>query len=268
MFVDTHCHMNMMVKQSFDTPLQESDYPLIREIIKEAQDAQVGIIVNVGTSLVESSNCVAIAQHFQNVFATVGIHPCDASDTWKNDFIEIVGFVKEKERNKIVGIGEVGLDFFHKPFNEQRQKDCLKAHLDLGLEHGLAFSFHVRNAGEEFLYEIEPYKKDISRAVIHCFQQDKNFAQTIVEWGFYVGVDAPITYPKAQDLRDVLVMIPLEHIVLETDAPFLPPQELRGKQNRPVYIPRIAQALADIKGVTLETLATVTTKNARTLFGL
>lgn len=268
MFVDTHCHMNMMVKQSFDTPLQEVDYPLIANIIGSARAAGVELIVNVGTSLVESINCIEIAKRFESVFATVGIHPCDATDTWQKDFQEIEALTKKKEMNKIVGIGEVGLDFYHKPFNVQRQKDCLKAHLELGLEHGLAFSFHVRDAGEEFLYFIEEYKRDITRAVIHCFQQDKDFAQTVVEWGFYVGVDAPITYPKAQNLRDVLKTIPLENMVLETDAPFLPPQAYRGTQNKPEYIPQFALVLAELKGVRLEELAAITTKNARALFGL
>jgi len=266
MFVDTHCHLNMLVKKEFDVLLTHDQIEAIDAIVQEAYAAGVEKIINVGTSLPESINSVAIAKRYPTIFATVGIHPCDATESWYHDFKEIETLVKNKEENKIVGVGEVGLDFYHKPFFRQRQEDAFKAHIELAIEHQLPLSIHVRDAGDELLEVLEPYVKNITGAVIHCFSQNQQFATTVLEWGLYVGIDAPITYPKNELLRDIVRNIPLSHIILETDAPFLPPQEYRGKQNRPAYIPLFAQTVADLKKVTLAVVQDVTTANVKKLF--
>ena len=167
-----------------------------------------------------------------------------------------------------MAIGEVGLDFYHKPFDAPRQRDCFKAHIELALEHNLALSIHVREAGQELLRVLDEYHKQIKRAVIHCFSQPQDFADEVLKWGFYLGIDAPITYPKNELLRSVVINAPLTSLVLETDAPFLPPQALRGKKNHPAYIAMFAGVIADLKGVSVEEVAAVTTKNAQKLFGL
>ncbi|MBY0353371.1 TatD family hydrolase [Candidatus Babeliales bacterium] len=268
MFVDTHCHLNMMVKTEFDTLLKPEHFVLVHDIIEQAKRAGVTQIINVGTSLPESMNSVALAQHFDNVYATVGLHPCDCTPTWRKDFEDIVRLVKNKEENKIKAIGEVGLDFYHKPFDAQRQVDAFKAQIELALEYNLPLVIHVRDAGEELLRVLEEYVKEIKGATIHCFSQKQDFADIVVGWGFYIGIDGPITYPKNDELRSIVKATPLEHIILETDAPFLPPQQYRGKQNSPVYLPLFAQTIADLKGVSLEELARQTTANATKLFDL
>lgn len=268
MFIDTHCHINIMVKESFDRLLTQEELLLAKADVEQAAQAGVTTIINVGTSLVESLNCIALAQMYPQIFATVGIHPCDATDSWRADFEVIAQKAQHAEEHKIVGIGEVGLDFYHKPFDKQRQKDCFKAHIELALRHNLALSIHVREAGEELLYVLDEYHKEIKRAVIHCFSQNQDFADVVLGWGFYLGIDAPITYPKNELLRSVVTKAPLSALVLETDAPFLPPQHLRGKKNHPSYIPLFAQLIADLKGVLIEEVARVTSDNARHLFGL
>jgi TatD DNase family protein len=268
MFIDTHCHINIMVKETFDRELTSDELTAAAAVIEQAKAAGVQTIINVGTSLIESLNCIALAQRYPEVFATVGIHPCDATASWREDFKVITQKAKEWERLRIVGIGEVGLDFYHKPFDAQRQKDCFKAHIELALEHNLGLSIHVRDAGEELLYVLDEYRKQINRAVIHCFSQSQDFANTVLEWGFYLGIDAPITYPKNEQLRNVVANTPLTSLVLETDSPFLPPQELRGKKNHPAYIPKFVSWIADLKGVSVEEVAAITTRNAQRLFGL
>lgn len=268
MFTDTHCHLNMMVEKKFNEPLQEKHLPLINEIIDEAQRNHVSTIINVGTSLEESKNSIFIAQHFTNVYATVGIHPCDTSANWPSEFKQLKQLVQEKEQYKIVGIGETGLDFYHKPYNAERQKDAFQAHIELALEYDLGLVIHVRDAAEATLRVLEPYARDIKRATIHCFVQDQTFADIVTQWGFYIGIDGPITYPKNEHLRTIVQHVSIEHIVLETDAPFLPPQPFRGKQNRPSYIPVFASLIADLKKMSLEQLAQATSKNAQNLFGL
>lgn len=268
MFIDTHCHINIIAKESFDQEMTSGQIDAASVYVEQAKAAGVNTIINVGTSLIESLNCIALARRYTEIFATVGIHPCDASSSWKKDFSVLAQKAKQAEANKIVGIGEVGLDFFHKPFDKQRQIDCFKAHIELALELKLALSIHVRDAGEELLYVLDEYRREIDRAVIHCFSQSQDFANTVLAWGFYLGIDAPITYPKNEQLRSIVANTPLESLVLETDAPFLPPQAFRGKKNYPAYLPLFVPVIAELKNCSIEEVGSVTTKNAKRLFGL
>lgn len=268
MFIDTHCHLNMMVQKEKNEPLRDVHYPLIQNIIDVAHKNGVITIINVGTSLDESKNSISIAARFPSVLATVGIHPCDIVEGWRNEFKVLEQLVKEKEQHKIVGIGETGMDFYHKPFDQQRQRDAFKAHIELALRYELGLVIHVRESGDEVLRVLDEYVKEIKVATIHCFAQGLDFAKVVTDWGFYIGIDAPITYPKNELLREVVRKVSLDHIVLETDAPFLPPQQFRGKQNHPAYIPIFAQTVAELKEVSLEQLAQATSRNAKKLFSL
>ncbi len=268
MFIDTHCHLNIMVKKEFNQQLQENHFPIIQDIINKAMDNGVSTIINVGTSLMESKNSIAIAQRFKSVYATVGIHPCDCSESWRDEVKILEKLVKEKEHHKIVAIGEIGLDFYHKPYDQQRQRDAFKAQIELALRYDLGLVIHVRDAGDELLRVLEEYVKEIKAATIHCFAQTLDFAKVVTDWGFYIGIDAPITYPKNEQLREVVRAISIDHLVLETDAPFLPPQQFRGKPNHPSYIPLFAEVIAELKNVSLEQLAQTTTHNAKKLFGI
>ncbi len=267
MFIDTHCHLNMIVKKGFDTPLTQNHFLMIEHILKQARKEGVEKIITIGTSIIESQNSIFIAKRFEKVFAVVGLHPCDCTTDWQKDFLEIEKLVKKKESNKIVGIGETGLDFFHKPFNKQRQIDAFKAHIELALQNDLSIVVHVRESGQEVLQILDEYKNEI-KGVIHCFMHKKDFANIVLQWGFYVGLNAPITYPKNQWFCDFIPDIPLDKILLETDSPFLPPQQFRGKQNLPSYIPIFAKVIADLKGIELSGLEKVTTLNAEKLFGI
>ncbi|HLJ31148.1 MAG TPA: TatD family hydrolase [Candidatus Babeliales bacterium] len=267
MLIDTHCHINMMVKNSFDTPLQPEDLPKAQTIVEQAHERQVSLIINVGTRKIENQNCILLAQTFPSVFATVGIHPND-SDTWQEDFTLLKSWVQQKEQNKIVGIGECGIDMHYPDYDLQRQRDAFRAQIELALEHNLALVIHSRDAYDETLYMLEEYKKQLSRATMHCFSYDQAFARTVTEWGFMLGIGGTITYPKNNELRAVVANANLENIVLETDAPFLPPQAIRGKQNHPREILTIAQFVAELRKDTFENIAQQTTRNALQLFNL
>jgi TatD DNase family protein len=267
MLVDTHCHVNMMVKNTFDTPLQESDIPKAQAIIEQAHQHNVNIIINVGTRSIENANCVLLAQKFPSVFATVGIHPND-SDTWQEDFELLKKWVQKKEENKIVGIGECGMDMHYPDYNLARQRDAFKAQIELALEHDLALVVHSRDAYDETLRILEEYHRDIARATMHCFSYDQTFATTVTNWDFVLGIGGTVTYPKNNELRDIIQKIDIKHVVLETDAPFLPPQTLRGKQNHPQYIADIAKYIAQLRGESFDAIAQSTTRNALKLFKL
>ena len=267
MLIDTHCHINMMIKPTFDTPLQPSDLPQAQMIIEQAHVHNVNIIINVGTRAVENQNCILLARTFDSVFATVGIHPND-SDTWQEDFELLKKWVASKEEYKIVGVGECGIDRHYPDYNLNRQRDAFKAQIELALEHDLALVIHSRDAYDETLRILEEYKNNISRATMHCFSYDQAFATTVIDWNCVLGIGGTITYPKNEELRTVVKNVALKNIVLETDAPFLPPQAIRGKQNHPKEIVTIAQYIADLRNESFEQVAEVTTQNALALFKL
>lgn len=266
MFIDTHCHLNMMVKKEFDRPLSEHEIFLAQKIITEAQEHETTHIINVGTSLIESKNSITLAQRYPTVFATIGIHPNDLTSSWKNELQELKKLIQNKEKNKIVGIGECGLDFHYPNYNKAQQCDAFKEQIELSLKYNCALVVHSRDAYQETLRVLEEYKDDLTRGIIHCFSYDKTFADIVINWGYAIGIDAPITYPKNDVLRSVVADTPLNAIIIETDAPFLPPQQLRGKQNHPKNIKMIAELIAQLQQTTIENIGLQTTKNAQKIF--
>jgi len=267
MLVDTHCHINMMVKSTFDTPLQESDFLEARSIVNQAQQHDVSLIINVGTREIENHNCILLAQKFSTVYATVGIHPND-SDDWQADLKKMKQWLTNKNLNKIVGIGECGIDKHYPDYNFNRQRDAFKAQIELALEHNLALVVHSRDAYDETLKILEEYKNNITRATMHCFSYDQAFTDVVTSWRFMLGIGGTITYPKNTELRSVTQHTSIDNIVLETDAPFLPIQHMRGKQNHPQYIKNIAEFIAQLRNESFEHIAQKTTENALRLFNL
>lgn len=295
MLIDTHCHINLMVKKEFDIPLSDDELEAAQLIIEAAAADGVARIINVGTSLTESKNSIKLSELYPNVFATVGIHPNDLEDNWRNDFEEIKKLIagdvpspaplpkfssmeglnpsdptltRLNKQKKIVGVGETGIDLYRSADTKQRQIDAFKMHIDCALENNVGLVVHSRNAVEETLRVLEEYAKNNLRATIHCFSYDHDFANSFINLGFYLGIGATITYPKNDLLREIVSRIPLESIVLETDAPFLPPQQMRGKQNHPKYIRTVAEHIAELKGIPLDEVARVTTANAVKLFNM
>lgn len=269
MFIDTHCHLNAMVKE-LDAPLTAQQLAQVPPIIEAAVQAQVKKIVNVGTSLVESKNCVQLAQQFNECYAAIGIHPNDATDQWAQELKEMceLWFSSKDSLNeyKIIGIGECGIDRHYPGYNLARQQDAFKAQIELALEFDLPILVHTRDAPDETLAVMDMYRKDGMRGLIHCFSEGHDFADEIrSNFGFYLGIGGTVTYPKNTVLREVVAKY-LTAVVLETDAPFLPPQQFRGQKNRPAYIPLIAQFLADLTAHELNEIAQLTTKNAQQLF--
>lgn len=267
MFIDTHAHLNIMVSKKPDELLQEFHFVEIEKIVQSAHNSGISALINVGTSVAESENSIQIATRFKNVFASVGIHPCDVDDNWRENIKKIEKMAQKKEELKIVAIGETGLDYYHQPYDKQKQHDAFCAQIECALRYDLPVIVHIREAADDALRIIEQYRHQL-RGVNHCFSQQKYVADQLIEWGFYLGIDAPLTYPKNEWFREVVKELPLQSILLETDSPFLPPQAYRGKPNKPDYIPLFASVLADLKNSTLEEVGEVTSQNSRALFKL
>lgn len=272
MLIDTHCHLLMTALQQLPhdsseaAPLVPETIDSIRLIVNRAHDVGVEYCITIGTNVTESNACALLTTIIPNVFGSVGLYPHECTETWRDDLALLA--VLMQHHDKIVAIGECGLDFHYPEYNASRQKDAFKAQIELALAHDLALIIHTRDAIEETLAIVEQYAKQLKRCVFHCFSETAAIAQNIVAMGFLLGITATVTYPKNTKLRSVIETVGLDNLVLETDSPYLPPQYMRGKINNPSQIPHVARAVADILGVSCDEVAAKTTHNACMLFRL
>ena len=265
MLIDTHCHLEMMLQYEQIATISKENYQTVEKIIDDAKNNNVTTLVTIGTTYERCLHGVTFAQKYDPVFATIGIHPCDITDSWQEELKKLAQLIPDK-KNKIVGIGETGLDFYHPGFNVELQKKVFRHQIELALTHNLAIVVHSRSAIDETLQILQEYKKNNLRGVIHCFGENISVARDIQQLNFMMGIAAIITYPKNESLRDAVRTLQLDNMVFETDSPFLPPQHLRGKQNSPAQVYTVAQYCAELLNLPLETVAEKTTKHAQTLF--
>ncbi len=245
MFVDTHCHIH------------ESSYPLdTNDVLAHADSKGVSTYVCVGTSIQSSKEAIAFSRDHKNCYASVGVHPHDTKDGYSIDQL-----VRD---NTVVAIGEIGLDYFYQHSDKQTQKEALKAQLDVAVEHNLPVIFHVREAFDDFWPIFDSYGGAIS-GVLHSYTDSIENLQQALQRGLYIGVNGISTFTKDRDQQDMFDSIPLDRLLLETDAPFLTPVPFRGKVNEPAFVTTIAQHHADRRGISLKDIAKQTTENARAL---
>ena len=253
-FVDTHCHLHF------------PDYAEDREgMIERSRQAGVETFITVGTDLETSRQALELAHRYPFVYAAAGIHPHDAQGAKEEDFKEIEQLLHE---SKVAAIGEVGLDFFRNLSPPEVQKKVLNRFFELHRKTAKPLILHVRDAYREMKEQIEAELGRDVRGVMHCFSSDAETMKAFLDFGFYISFAGPLTYKKNDALRQALKESPTDRLLLETDAPFLPPQSRRGKRNEPGYLVETARVASELKGVSTEELGRVTTENARRLFGL
>lgn len=268
MFIDTHCHLEMLIQYPIISSFSSKDYQIVENIVKNAHNKNVTSCITIGTTYQRCLQALDLAQKFHAVHATVGIHPCDITPTWRQELKSLKILLQNHQENKIVGIGETGLDFYHPGYNVEEQKTVFREQIELALEFNLALVVHTRNAIDETLTILQEYKHTNLRGVIHCFSENLEIAYDIQKCNFMIGIGAIITYPKNGYLRDVITTLACHNIVLETDSPFLSPQSMRGKQNTPENVALIGHYYADLLGWPVEKVADATTANAKKLFGV
>jgi TatD DNase family protein len=252
MLIDTHCHL--------DFPEFDPDRP---EVLKRAAEAGVKYVINIGSSLQGSINSVKLAEAYPNVFAAVGCHPHDSQDFSEQD-VETVRSLASFE--KVVAIGEIGLDYYRNLSPQEDQKKIFVSFLRLARELNLPVVIHSREAREDTLRIMR--EENVKKAIIHCFGGDEIFLKACIDRGYLVSFTCNVTYKKAQIVRDAVKAAPLEIICLETDAPYLSPEGNRGKRNEPSFVSTLAQEIAGIKGLSVQEIAAATTQNAVNFFGL
>ncbi len=247
MIFDTHSHYTD--EQFFD-----------REelLINLNKEKNVSEIITCGTDIKSSKECIKLAKKFPFVYAAVGFHP----EEFTRQDLDIPA-LKELICDKVVAIGEIGLDYYWNKENKDTQKSGFTSQLDLAKELNLPVIIHDRDAHGDTLEILKEYKPI---GVLHCFSGSVEMAQEIINLGMYIGIGGVVTFKNAKNLPDVIKAVPMERILLETDAPYLAPEPFRGKRNNSALIPFIAEKIGDIKGISKEEVLKITRENAYRLF--
>jgi len=251
--VDSHCHL--------DFP----DFgPEVDDVVARAHAAGVGLMVTISTKVSEFDRVRAVAERFPHVFCTVGIHPHEAASEPETDTATLVALAKHP---KVVGIGETGLDYFYEHSPREAQQRNFRAHIAAARETGLPLIVHTRDADEDTAQILdEEMGKGAFPGLLHCFTSSPQLAEKAVELGLYVSFSGIVTFRNAESLRETAAGVPMERLLVETDAPYLAPVPKRGKRNEPSFVVHTAARLAEIKGVTATELAEATTANFLKLF--
>jgi len=252
--IDTHAHLN-------DPKFSED----IDDVIARAADAGVESIIVCGYDIESSRAAVEMARKYESVFATVGVHPHDAKNYNTGAEQELVELSR---RDKVLAIGEIGLDFHYDFSPRPEQFSAFEAQIELAWRLELPIVVHSRESNDDALQVLVAHSQNIVGCVFHCFSGDEDFAGRVLDMGFYIGIDGPITYKASEKLRRVVDICPLDRLLVETDCPYLTPIPFRGKRNEPAYVRYVAEEAARVKGITLEELAKATSENARRLFSL
>ena len=268
MLIDSHCHLSF---SGFDNFLKARladktlEYYSVDLLVDRASKAGVEYMVNIGTHLSDANEHAEISEKFPNVFRSIGIHPEYAKEHYeKFSFDEMRRIFREHcEKEKTVAIGEIGLDYYLSDAKDE-QKKVFHFQLEIAEEFGLPVSIHTREAWQDTMEILEDHPK--VRGVIHCFSGEKEFAERVLKTSFCFGIGGTLTFKKNTVLQDTVRDLPLERILLETDAPFLAPVPLRGKINEPAFIPHIAEKISEIKNISVKEVADVTTDNFLGLF--
>lgn len=238
MLIDTHVHLDF---RQFDRDREE--------VISRAIDAGVERMVNIGCDLRSSDASVRLAKEYDCIFATVGIHPHD-SDQWGDEVAN--KFIVQAGEEKVIGIGEIGLDYYRMRKPEEVQRRAFREQLELAREASLPVVVHIRDSARD-AYDILS-ESGLERVILHCFNEDLEFAEKCWAKGWITGFGGPVTYPRNERLREVVEMAPSKQFVLETDCPFLPPQAHRGERNEPAFVKEVLREVEKIRGEKCEVI--------------
>ena len=250
MLFDTHAHMN---DPAFDEDREQ--------VLLGLKDKGVEFMMNVGCCLESSKDCLAMAEAYDFVYASVGSHP-DSADEVNEAVLE--EYRKMAAHPKIKAIGEIGLDYYYETIPREIQQQAFRMQMELARELKMPVIVHERNAHDDGMRIAKEFK-DVT-GVFHCYSGSAEMARQLVNMGWYIGFTGVLTFKNARKAVETAEAIPLERIVLETDCPFMAPEPFRGKRNDPGYLYRMAERLAEIRGISVEEVHAVTTQNAKNLY--
>ena len=252
MLFDTHAHMN---DEAFDQDREQ--------MILGLPDKGIQYVMNVGCSLRSSGDCIKMAETYPFVYASVGTHPDAAAEV---DEAVIEAYRKMAQHPKVLAIGEIGLDYYYESVPREIQQKAFRMQMQLARELQMPVIIHERDAHDDAMRIVKEFK-DVT-GVFHCYSGSAEMARQLVNMGWYIGFTGVLTFKNARKAVETAERIPLDRIVLETDCPFMAPEPFRGKRNDPGYLYRMAERLAEIRGITPEEAQTATLENAKRLYRL
>jgi len=254
MLVDSHCHLDRLNLERYPKGLSDA--------IDAAHDRGVVKMLCVCISEHNKEQVLGIAQQYQNVFASVGVHPSDVTDT----VVDVERLIEWGKADKVVAFGETGLDYYYSADKAALQKHSFGNHLIAGKQTGKPVIIHTREAREDTLQLMREHASTESSGVMHCFTETWEMAKAALDMNFYISISGIVTFKNADALREVVRKIPIEKLLLETDSPYLAPIPYRGKPNEPKYVREVAEYVAELRGISFEALAEITTNNFTALF--
>jgi TatD DNase family protein len=252
--VDSHCHLDRLDLTPFNNDLELA--------IANAQQNGVGMMLCVCINMENYPEVLAIAQHHDFIYATVGVHPNDV-DGHDPDTEELVQLAADE---KVIGIGETGLDYFRSQGDLSWQQERFRRHIRAAKEIGKPLIIHSREASQDTLRIMREEEAGIAGGVMHCFVDDLETARQAMDMGFFISFSGIVTFKNATELQEVAKQIPSDRLLVETDAPYLAPVPYRGKSNQPAWVRHVAEYLAQLRGVSIDEIAEQTTGNFHRLF--
>ena len=250
--VDTHAHLD---GERFNDDLDT--------VIQRAGDIGVNTIITVGCDLDSSRASIDLTKRYANIYATVGVHPHNGAEIDSESLKQLEHLAGHE---KVVAIGEIGLDYYRNRCPHDLQQQAFRQQIQLAQRCKLPIVVHDRDAHADVIRILNEENAAQIGGVLHCFSGDLAMAQQCIAMGFYLSFTGTITYPKNNEIREVIRQIPTKHILVETDCPYLAPQQWRGKRNEPAYVVKTAEKVAEIKGLSLADIARITSLNAQRLF--
>lgn len=254
MLVDSHCHLDKLDLSPYDGDLDAA--------LQAAYARSISHILCIGINLENIDDVVQLAERHEPVFASVGVHPL-YRESREPSIAELLEIARHP---KVVAIGETGLDYFYGEGDLQWQRDRFLIHIEAARLSRLPLIIHTRGAKQDTLDSLRQHGGGEVEGVLHCFTEDLDMAKQAVDMGFLISISGIVTFRNASELRDVVKALPLDRLLVETDAPWLAPVPHRGRQNEPQYVVEVAEKVAEIKSVTLEEVARLTTENFFRIF--
>ncbi|MGB3727848.1 MAG: TatD family hydrolase [Thermodesulfobacteriota bacterium] len=249
MLIDSHAHL---------VSLENLD-----EVLKRAKENNIDKIVSISSDIPSTEETIALAEKYDFIFATTGVHPHSADQT--NEKV-LKGLDHYASHEKVVAIGETGLDYFYMNSDKEIQINSFTEHIRLGKKHDLPVIIHVREADEDMREILKKETAASTPGVIHCFTGNYETAVKYLDLGYYISFSGIVTFKKSEELREAAKNIPADRILIETDSPYLAPVPHRGKPNEPSFVKHVAQTVADVREISIDELAEITKANAERLF--
>ena len=251
--IDSHAHYD---DEAFDSDREE--------LLASVFESGIRKVINVGASMKSCRTTLALSEAYESIYAALGVHPSDTAQLTETD----MEWLKEKSAlEKVVAIGEIGLDYYWDEPDREIQKKWFRRQLDLAKEVKLPVVIHSREAAADTIGILKEYDGDLT-GVIHCYSYTKESAREFLEMGYSFGIGGVLTFKNAKKLKEAVSYIPMDRILLETDCPYLAPEPNRGKRNSSLYIPYVVQVMVQLKGISEEEVIRITSENTERLFGI